>query len=97
MEGHSGVGIAEIAILLIAGTDLPCHLFLAAPAAAKAFLNGGQRLGPDGIAADFRQALHQARHLGIAAGDVIEQALQIEDTRISMLGEVVLKNSRLAV
>ena len=41
----------EIAILLIAGTDLPCHLFLAAPAAAKAFLNGGQRLGPDGIAA----------------------------------------------
>ena len=77
MEGHSGVGIAEIAILLIAGTDLPCHLFLAAPAAAKAFLNGGQRLGPDGIAAGFRQALHQARHLGIAAGDVIEQALQI--------------------
>ena len=58
MERDCRVGIAEVAILLVAGANLPCHLLLAAPAAAKAFLNGFQRLGADGIAARLGQALH---------------------------------------
>ena len=48
-----------------------------APAAVEALLNGLQRLGTDGVAARLVQALHQAGHFGIAAGDVVEQALEV--------------------
>ena len=44
MESHRRMGVAEVAVLLVAGADLPCHLFLTAPAAVEALLNGLQRL-----------------------------------------------------
>lgn len=97
MESHSGVGIAQVAILFVAGTDLPCHLVLAAPAAGEGLLNGGQRLGTDGVAAGGSQLLHKACYLASLPVTWYSRRSRLEDTRMSMLGEVVLKNSRFAV
>ena len=77
MEGHCGVRIAQVVVLLIAGTDLPCHFFLTAPAAGEVLLNGSQRLRTHSIAAGLGKALHQARHLGITAGDMVQKALEV--------------------